>query len=150
MGKPDREVAEVVGVSRQTLRVWRTTHAPFMAELNKRRTELFGAAQHRLRALVARAIANLEEAVAGGNLKASLEVLKAAAIYGVAAPAGPTDPQAIADALVEEALQREGIAKEMDPIDQMCRELVHPPNPRYQERRAELRRQFGVDDGEDA
>ena len=43
-GKSDREVAEVVGVSRQTVCAWRLYDPYFRAELNKRRNELAMAA----------------------------------------------------------------------------------------------------------
>jgi hypothetical protein len=147
LGQSDREVAERIGVHRETVWQWRTHQALFVAELNKRRQDLFGAAQQRLRALVGKALDNLEAAVDAGSLKASLEVLKAAALYGTASPPGPTDPEAIVDAWVAEVIAKEGIPQEQQPDDFM-HALLHTPNPRYEARVLELRRQFtrGGDD----
>jgi hypothetical protein len=140
LGKSDREVAERIGVHRETVWHWRTHQAVFVAELNKRRQDMFGAAQQRLRALVGKALNNLETAVDAGSLKASLEVLKAAALYGTASPAGPTDPEAILDTWVAEAIAKEGIPEE-EP-DAFLHSILHKPNARYAARVLELRRQF--------
>jgi transcriptional regulator with XRE-family HTH domain len=75
-GKPDREVAEAVGVSRQTIAQWRQ-HPVFMAQLNQRRHTLWADAHARLRALIGGAVDVLEDAVRDGDLKAAIEVLKA-------------------------------------------------------------------------
>ena len=54
-GKSDREVAEAVGVSRQTVTEWRNGNALFAAELNRRRREVWGGQTERLRQLIAQA-----------------------------------------------------------------------------------------------
>src|SRR5262245_38350860 len=75
-GLCDREVAESLGVSRWTVQQWRTGHPVFMATLQQRRAELWGTTGERLRALMSRAVENLQVAVERGDLKASIELLK--------------------------------------------------------------------------
>ena len=50
-GKPDREVAEMVGVSRETVTRWRNENPYFIAGLNQKREELWRAAHDKLRSL---------------------------------------------------------------------------------------------------
>jgi hypothetical protein len=82
LGKSDREVADTVGVNRTTIWEWRTAHPLVMATLERRRAEVWRQPQERLRSLLAKAVENLAAAVEGGDLKASIEVLKAVGMYG--------------------------------------------------------------------
>jgi hypothetical protein len=66
-GKPDREVAEAVVVSRQTISEWRRNPV-FMAELNRRRQALWADGHERLRHMVMTAIDRLQTAVDTGDL----------------------------------------------------------------------------------
>jgi hypothetical protein len=110
-GKPDREVAEVVGVSRQTIAQWRQ-HPVFMAELNQRRQTLWADAHARLRALIGGAVDVIEDAVRDGDLKAAIEVLKAVKLYGeVGSPTGATEPDVIVRQQAVAQLEREGTPK---------------------------------------
>jgi hypothetical protein len=94
LGKPDREVAEVVGVTRETIWKWRNVHLVFIAELNRRRKELWLEAHERIGALMGKAIEVLEQAVQGGDVRAAVEVLKAVKLYGqISPPSGPQDPE---------------------------------------------------------
>ena len=110
-GKPDREVAAAVGVSRQTIAQWRQ-HPVFMAELNQRRHTLWADAHARLRALISGAVDVIEEAVREGDLKAAIEVLKAVKLYGeVGAPTGATEPDVLVREQAVAQLEREGTPK---------------------------------------
>jgi hypothetical protein len=82
LGKSDRETAEVVGVNRMTIWAWRHEHPVFMATLERRRAEVWRQPQERLRSLLSKAVENLAVAVEEGDLKASIEVLKAVGMYG--------------------------------------------------------------------
>ena len=96
MGKPDREVAECLGMARETVTRWRHEHPLFVAELNTRRRAMWAGAQERLRAPVGQAVEVIEQAVSGGDFKAAVELLKIVKIHGgVGAPEGPTDPEAV-------------------------------------------------------
>ena len=110
-GKPDREVAVAVGVSRQTIAQWRQ-HPLFIAELNQRRHTLWAEAHVRLHALIGGAVDVIEEAVREGDLKAAIEVLKAVKLYGeVGAPTGASEPDAIVRQQAVAQLEREGTPK---------------------------------------
>src|SRR5687767_10473188 len=79
-GKPDAEVAEAVGVTRQTIWGWRHYHPEFRATLNTRRSEVFGQAADRLRALLSKALDVLEKELTAKPsdewpLKVALKVL---------------------------------------------------------------------------
>jgi hypothetical protein len=67
------EAAEAARVTRQTVSKWRNHHAGFQAELNRRRAELNEERQDRIRDIDGQALDVIREAVADGNLTASLE-----------------------------------------------------------------------------
>ena len=92
-GKNDRQVAESVGVSRQTVWEWRQRHPVFVAELNRLRQEVWGAQIERLRGLVHGAVDVLEAALQDDcSLPAAIHVLKATGVYGTdLRPVGPID-----------------------------------------------------------
>ena len=82
-GKNDRQVAEQVGVSRQTVWDWRMRNPTFATELNRRRQEIWGTQTERLRNLVEKAVDVLETAVdTEQSLSAAVHVLKAVGVYG--------------------------------------------------------------------
>jgi hypothetical protein len=56
LGHTDHAVAEQIGVARETICRWRNEHPYFMAELNRRRKDVWQTAQERLRGLVGKAI----------------------------------------------------------------------------------------------
>ncbi|NPV81467.1 MAG: helix-turn-helix domain-containing protein [Firmicutes bacterium] len=112
-GKSDREVAEAVGVSRQTVTEWRNRNALFVAELNRRRQEVWGGQTERLRQLVAQAVSVLEEDLQQKQdlrlrQAAAVHILRAVGLYGVnMAPKGATDPEDVeANWQNDEALKR--------------------------------------------
>ncbi len=98
LGKTDREVADAVGASRQTVNAWRNHHPEFAAELNLRREEVWGAGVDRLRSLLPKALGVLERALEADppDPKTAIEVLKLGGLasldlgtYGV----GTTNPE---------------------------------------------------------
>ena len=107
-GKRDAEVAELVGVSRQTICIWRNRDPVFVAELNRARSELWAVAVDALRALLPRAVAVLGEELAGSDCaRVALDIVKLAGLDRARAPqkldtflVGPTDPSALVDAEV--------------------------------------------------
>ncbi|MDP9470318.1 MAG: hypothetical protein M3Q71_06565 [Chloroflexota bacterium] len=107
-GTSDRETAAAVGVSRQTVCGWRNHHPAFIAALNARRLETWGASSDRLRALLPKALDCLEGAITGEapDWKAAAKVVELAGLdrQGAGVPnlgpssIGPTDPEAVLDA----------------------------------------------------
>jgi hypothetical protein len=104
-GKIDRDVAEAVGVSRQTVCGWRLHDPYFRAELNKRRKEVWGASVDKLRSLLPKALEVLERELDDGpnSYRAALKVLELAGLATAKGDAsmtgtGPDDPDEIIDA----------------------------------------------------
>lgn len=99
-GKSDREVAEAVKVSRQTVNQWRNHDAVFVSALNARRQEIWGSQSERLRSLVKKAVDVLEADLDSDERKlrqsAAIHLLKAVKVYGTPLyPHGSTDPEDI-------------------------------------------------------
>jgi hypothetical protein len=104
-GKADAEVAEAVGVTRQTVWGWRHYHPEFRAALNTRRREVFGQASDRLRALLSRSIDVLAAELDAQpwdewKVKVALKVLDYGAplLTAQVLPAGPEDPDELLEA----------------------------------------------------
>ena len=105
LGLPDQEVAEAVGVTRQTVCGWRNHHPAFQAALNVRRHEVWGGACDRLRSLLPLALDALEAAMTGQapDWRAAAKVVELAGLdrqgYGaqnLGPPSiGPTDHEAL-------------------------------------------------------
>ncbi|HEY5869382.1 MAG TPA: hypothetical protein VI542_28110 [Candidatus Tectomicrobia bacterium] len=132
LGHTDGEVATLVGVDRGTVWTWRHAHPLFAATLEQRRADLWRAPQEKLRALAMRAAENLAAAVEEGNLKASIEVLKAIGLYGAVAPADETDPDAVLRQYVQARLDRE------IPGDVMSEFLIDQTRPGWSRRKQAL------------
>jgi len=101
-GKSDREVAEAVGVARQTVNQWRNQDAVFIAELNVRRHAIWGSQTERLRSLIAKAVDVLERDLDSEDLRlrqsAAVHLLKAVGLYRAdLEPTGETSAEAIED-----------------------------------------------------
>lgn len=97
-GQTDGEVAQAVGVTRQTVNGWRNQDTTFAAELNRRRQELWGGQEQRLRNLVGKAVDVLAADLEGADPKlrqgAAIHVLRSVGLYGATlAPKGETDPE---------------------------------------------------------
>lgn len=139
-GKPLGDVAAAIGTDVATVARWQTDGPAFIAEVNRRRQEVWRQAQDRLRALVPQALDTLAQAVEAGDLKASVEVLKAAGIYGKAsAPRGEVDPELV-QVQQAEAWAKAEVAKQ-GPRDLLCmlRDDEEQRTELAQKRLAELR-----------
>ena len=86
-GISDQEVATKVGVVRQTVAKWRLYHPEFMAELGRRREEVWGFSADKIRSLLPRAIEVVEQTIDDpqnpDRLKLSVEILKQSGIFGI-------------------------------------------------------------------
>ncbi|MGB4725897.1 MAG: helix-turn-helix domain-containing protein [Thermogutta sp.] len=113
-GKTDQEVAVAVGVTRQTVTLWRNKDELFRAALDARRREIWGAHVERLRQLVARALQILEDDLGQDEDRrlrqsAAVHVLKCVGLYG--ANLEPKEPSvwspfhSWSDARLEKALK---------------------------------------------
>jgi hypothetical protein len=135
-GMTDTDVAAVVGKSRETVWGWRHEVPLFMAELEKARQQYISGAVDKLRSTLPKAVETVVAAVAEGNLRASLELLRIAGLYGNSAhfQPGETDPEQIAMRLCMEQLAKEGIKK--DGMNGILIDLDR--NPRYDQRKREI------------
>ena len=100
LGQSDREAAEAVGVARQTVTGWRNENPDFVAELNRRRQEVWGSQVEQLRQLVAKAVQVLAEDLEDDDKalrqRAAIHILRAVGLYGAdLSPTGATDSEAI-------------------------------------------------------
>ena len=113
LGKSDKEVAEAVSVNRSTIWEWRTAHPLFMATLERQRAEVWRRPQERLKSLLSKAVENLAAAVEEGDLKASIEVLKAVGMYGDGTmnTIFEQDPETLIRQQAVAQLEREGTPK---------------------------------------
>jgi hypothetical protein len=146
LGQSDRDAAEAIGVTRETVWHWRHEHPVFMAELQRRRAEVWRAPQEQLRSLLGKAVANLAAAVESGDLKASIEVLKAVGMYGNATmnTIHEQDPATLLVQEAERRVRREGLSE--DPTHDMLIGLTK--NPAYQRRLAEVTEELYQEYGE--
>jgi transposase-like protein len=136
-GQSDRDVAQAVGVTRQTCWEWRRQHPVFMAELERRRAEVWRQPQERLRSLLSKAVDNLGQAVESGDLKASIELLKAVGLYGNGTmnAIGEQDPLKVIEAQAAVLIKAEGISE--DPTHDMLIQMTQ--NPAYRRRLDEVK-----------
>jgi len=100
-GSADIEVARAIGVSRQTVNDWRNNNTVFIAELNRRREEIWNSQLEQFRNLAAKALAVLEEDLQADNDRrlrqsAAIHVLKSVGLYGLdLTPSGATSPERV-------------------------------------------------------
>lgn len=98
-GKTDTATAEALAVDRGTISRWRS-HPVFVAELNRRREMLWGAAVDKLRAVLPSAVEVVADAIADeanpDRAKLALALLKALPLSASVAERGPTDAVEIA------------------------------------------------------
>jgi hypothetical protein len=134
-GHSDTEVAEAVGVTRQTCNAWRHQHVLFMVELEKRRADLWRASAERLRSGLTKAIDNLLGAVDSGDLKASLALLKAVDLYGesVMHHSKALDPETLIRQQAEAHVDKEGVAR-----NSLTAMVEHMNNEAWRRRLAEV------------
>ena len=98
-GKTQKDAATEVGVAEETVSRWMKGNADFVATLNARRRELWGANAQRLRSLAGKAIKTLEGLLESENeamqLRAASEILKAVSLASVEPPSSQTHPDDI-------------------------------------------------------
>jgi hypothetical protein len=106
LGQSDTQVAEQVGVARETVCRWRSYSPTFQAELNVRRSAVFQASVDKLRSMTQRALTLLETeldaADSANRMKVAAEVLKLAQLTGVASCIGNQDAEDIVRRKVED------------------------------------------------
>ncbi len=78
-GLPDEQIGQQVGRCRQTVCSWRRD-PHFLAALNARRRDLFGAQEDRLRALLPKALDVLERQLDEGNVTVALAIVARAGL----------------------------------------------------------------------
>jgi len=103
-GKPDAFVATETGVHRATITRWRLHYPLFIAELNRRRSEVWSNGADRLRSLIPEALevldAEMANAESSNRLKAAVEVLKLATPGS--AVRGPIDADEVIRSFVDQ------------------------------------------------
>jgi len=105
-GKNDREVAETVGVSRETITRWRLYHPAFQAELNRRRAEMRFVSRESLLQLIPQVIDALSDVINDfenpNRWKVAIEILKLIELpKTLIKNPGPQDPEEIIIKLAE-------------------------------------------------
>jgi len=105
MGHTDREVAEAVGVNRSTVTSWRLYNPDFIATLNRRRKEVWGAAADRLRKLLLKAMDVLEQALDSGDASIAMQLVKIAQISVV--PTGETEREDVLQKMADTVRSRQ-------------------------------------------
>jgi Homeodomain-like domain len=92
-GRSDGEVAEAVGVCRQTVWRWRHQDARFIAALNAERLQTWSVTRDRLLSLTTKALGVIDRALDAGDVQAALAMLR---LFGRSLPepkpSGPTTP----------------------------------------------------------
>lgn len=144
-GQSDQQVADTLGVCRQTCWEWRNQHLVFMHELAKRRGDLWRSVTETLRAGLSKAVENLMAAVNNGDLKASLELLKCCDIYanGHMNSIYDTDPDRKLDELIAKRLEAEQIPQtERDALGMMLNQQTTAYTTREAQIRAELESEY--------
>jgi len=109
-GKTDKEVAETLGIGRNTISKW-YKNAFFIAELNSKREALWVDSKFRLKSLVSEAVNVLTNGLHSSDEKiaitAAVHILKTVGLYGeVKQDFGPTSP--------EEAVWKQAVSKRRD------------------------------------
>ena len=95
-GRTVTEVAEEIGVCRQTVSLWLNQDPLFRATLNARRRELWAGAADQLRALLPQAVEALADALQGPDrLRAAGIILKATGLADMGPPVGPVATEEI-------------------------------------------------------
>ena len=101
MGKTTVAICAELDLGRQTLYTWRKRNPEFIAEMNRRRYELWNASRERLHSLVGDALDILADDLANGESKtirqnAAVHILKCAGVYGKpVVPSGPETAEGV-------------------------------------------------------
>jgi len=99
-GKNDREVAEAIGVRRETITRWRLYHPAFQAELNRRRAEVWNNSRESMLQLIPQVIEALSDAINDhenqNRWRVAIEILKLIDLpQTLVKNPGPQDPEEI-------------------------------------------------------
>ena len=101
VGQTDQQVADAVGVTRQTVNQWKNQDPVFVARMNREKEELWQSYRQKLRSVVGQAIDVLvgdSLDVENRNLRktAAVHLLKSVGLYGKdLKPSGPTESQEV-------------------------------------------------------
>jgi DNA-binding CsgD family transcriptional regulator len=135
-GKSDGEVGEVLGLDRGTIWRYRHRNPIFMAELERRRAEVWRAPQERLRSLMSKAVENIAALVETGNYDASIDLLKITGMHGgLVNFIGEQDPAKLIEGIVDARIAADGIPKTEHESMSMMLDLK---TGKYQQRKAEI------------
>jgi hypothetical protein len=87
--------------------------AHYMAALEQKRAEMWRGVQEKFRSLLSKAVENLGQAVESGDLKASIELLKAVGMYGEGTMNAifEQDPEKLIRQQAEAQVDREGVPR---------------------------------------
>ena len=102
-GQRQKEAAQLAGVAPETVSRWLSNDALFVAELHRRRQEVWDAHSERMRRLVGSALDVLEDILLDPDdyhktdlrYKAAIAVLSSAGIGAALRPGGPSTPEAV-------------------------------------------------------
>ena len=96
VGESVAKAAEAAGIDRSTVHRWQREDYAFQAAYNRRRRELYEAAQTRLLALAEEAADIVANAVRGGDTRAAIAVLKGLGLIpGEPLSIGSDDPEVV-------------------------------------------------------
>lgn len=103
-GLTDQEVADRVRVRRETVNQWKNNNLYFQDEVDRRTREVWRAIKDGLGYWAQKAVAVLGKKVDEGSLKAAIETLKAAGVYGkIEKPVQAMEEQPLPDITDEQA-----------------------------------------------
>jgi hypothetical protein len=140
LGQSDAQVAEQVGVTRQTIGQWRHDSPRFLSELNRRRQGVWQAAHDRFRALMQKAIERIEVALDDGDgLAVARDLLNCCGLGTMPAPMGETDPEAVLYARALSQARRE-LGEPRSDVDELQAMLMGDYPRKLQTRVEELMR----------
>lgn len=104
-GQNQKEAALAADCTESTLSRWSNSDPAFIAELNKRRRELWSANAESLRSLSKKAIDRLEKIIEAGSDRFALQaieiVLKSTCLEELKVPGGPETAQEVAEVQME-------------------------------------------------
>lgn len=151
LGRKVNDVAATLNINRHQIWEWQKNYF-FVAAIHSARAELWGNAKTRLRGLLDKSVKNLEQAVAEGDVRTSIEVLKILGLYGQVGK--PNEPLTAEGVMLQEAKQ---FAKEllMEPTDDPVADtiFIRDMQPklvfeRYHELKQQLENITGDDDND--
>ena len=114
-GKTDGDVADSIGVTRQTVNEWKNHDFHFIAEINLRRQMIWESQEERIRGLLEGAVDALESDLQSDDPKdrraAAIHILRCVGLYGEnLKPYGETTPESVEQKVNEEELWK-GISR---------------------------------------